>query len=518
MSSPLKLVAAVDLGSNSFRLLIGRVVESSLGHQVYPLENLKEVVRLAAGLDNDKRLDEASQSRAILALQRFGERLRSFSPHQVRAVATNTLRIAKNSKEFLKAAEAALGFPIEVIAGKEEARLIYCGVAHSLPSDNRRRLVIDIGGGSTEFIIGTGYEPQLLESVYVGCVHFSQTFFPNGAVTRAGMKAAMLAAREEIQVIRKSFLSMGWDSVVGSSGTARAIAEALAAGGLSSEPGITAAGLEALRHALVRAGRTEDAGIVGLKPDRIPVFAGGVAILSAIFDELEIQTMRYGEGALRLGVLYDLIGRTQQEDMRRITVEQAMRRYAVDVEQARRIGDLAIQLWQGLQLGSDTERSQMAQQLIWAACLHEIGHSISHNSFHKHSAYMLTHADMAGFSRREQQSLAALVLGQLGKLGKVQGSFASKEEWAALMCFRLACLFNRRRLAVPLPDMALSTIDRGYRLELPAPWLAEHALTEYSLQQESAEWERLGIALQLQPVQESGKRRGDAARRSSAGA
>ncbi len=509
MSNPLKLVAAVDLGSNSFHLLIGRVDESSLGHQIYPLDSLKEVVRLAAGLGADKKLDQASQSRAILALQRFGERLRSFSPDRVRAVATNTLRVAKNGAEFLKTAEAALGFPIEVIAGQEEARLIYAGVAHSLPRDGQRRLIIDIGGGSTEFIIGADYQPRVLESVYVGCVRFSREFFPGGVITRTGMKSAILSAREEIQVIREAFKEQGWQQAVGSSGTAKAIVEVLVSNGLSPD-GITAEALEKLRNLLVKAGRAEDSGLQGLKPDRLPVFAGGVAIMSAIFDELDIDVMHYGEGALRLGVLYDLVGRTQFEDMRKIGVEQAMRRYSVDTEQARRIAELSLQLWRDLSLGTDEERQAIEQQIQWAACLHEIGHSISHNGYHKHSAYILNHADMPGFSRQEQQMLAALVLGHQGKLSKTQAMINSPSLWAGLLCFRLACHFYRRRLPMDLPIIRLERVSTGYRLSVEEAWLAEHPLTEFGLSQEVLEWAKVGIDLQLEAVQAEprGKPRG----------
>lgn len=315
MTNPMKLVAAVDLGSNSFRLLIGRVVDSALGPQIYPLDKLKEVVRLAGGLTAEDRLDAASQARALIALQRFGERLRSFSLDQVRAVATNTLRVAKNSKEFLPTAEAALGFPIEIISGKEEARLIYCGVAHSMACDGRRRLVVDIGGGSTEFIIGKDYEPEVMESIYIGCVRYSNEFFPDGEINRSSMNAAILAARKEVEVIRKAYLESSWDLAIGSSGTARAINEVLMLNGFS-EQGITALGLEKLRTTLIRAGRAEACGLQGLRQDRAPVFAGGVAIMSAVFEELEIAQMDYGKGALRLGVLYDLAGRNQSADMR----------------------------------------------------------------------------------------------------------------------------------------------------------------------------------------------------------
>lgn len=499
MSSPSQLLAAVDLGSNSFHLLIGRVSDSSLGHQIYPLDSLKESVRLAAGLGADKRLDAASQAKALATLQRFGERLRSFSPDRVRAVATNTFRVAKNGADFLKTAEAALGFPIEIIAGREEARLIYTGVAHSMPCDGQKRLVIDIGGGSTEFIVGLDYEPRIMESVYVGCVHFSQEFFPNGQITRAAMKAAVLAAREEIQVIRQTFLKEGWSRAVGSSGTAKAIADVLTSNGLSDD-GITAQGLDALRTILIDAGRAEEAGLQGMKSDRIPVFAGGVAIMSAIFDELEIARMHYGEGALRLGVLYDLLGRSQHEDMRRISVEQTMRRYSVDLQQAQRVGEAAISLWRGMSAGSDEEQQLLAQHLMWAACLHEVGHSISHNSFHKHSAYILTHSDLAGFSRREQQLLAWFALGQQGKLTKLPADGRHPAEWAALLCFRVACLIYRRRFALDIPGLAFARISGGFILTLPQNWLAEHPLTEHGLLNERQEWAKVGFDLQLRAV------------------
>lgn len=499
MSSPSQLLAAVDLGSNSFHLLIGRVSDSSLGHQIYPLDSLKEVVRLAAGLGPDKRLDAASQAKALVTLQRFGERLRSFSPDRVRAVATNTFRVAKNGAEFLKTAEAALGFPIEIIAGREEARLIYTGVAHSMPCDGQKRLVIDIGGGSTEFIVGLDYEPRVMESVYVGCVRFSQEFFPNGQITRPAMKAAVLAAREAIQVIRQTFLAEGWSRAVGSSGTAKAIAEVLTANRLSDD-GITAPGLDALRAILIDAGHAEKADLQGMKSDRLPVFAGGVAIMSAIFDELEITRMHYGEGALRLGVLYDLVGRSQHEDMRRISVEQTMRRYSVDLQQAQRIGEMAILLWRGLRVGSDEEQQLLEQHLMWAACLHEVGHSISHNSFHKHSAYILTHSDLAGFSRPEQQRLAWFVLGQQGKLTKLPADGRHDVDWAALLCFRIACLLYRRRFGLEIPALALERISGGFALRLPQPWLSAHPLTEHGLLQERQEWAKIGFDLQLQAV------------------
>lgn len=301
------LVAAADLGSNSFRLLIARVVDSPSGLQITPIDSLKETVRLAGGLGPDQRLDADSQARALQALQRFGLRLQSFSSDRVRAVATNALRVAKNGRDFLHSAEAALGFPIEIISGHEEARLIYCGVAHGLARDDRRRLIIDIGGGSTEFIIGSNHEPEVLESIDMGCVRFSREYFPDGRISGPAMESAMRAAVSDIALIRESFVARGWDEALGSSGTAKAIAEVSAKNGFSPQ-GMTSAGLERLRAVLVRAGRAEDAGLTGLRPDRMPVFAGGVAIMSAIFESFGIAQMRYADGALRLGLLHALVG------------------------------------------------------------------------------------------------------------------------------------------------------------------------------------------------------------------
>ena len=318
-------VAAVDMGSNSFRLQVGRIV----GNQIYPLDGLKETVRLAAGLTPDKTLDAASQQRALDALSRFGERLRDFAPDAVRAVATNTLRVAKNGPQFLVQAEAALGFPIEIIAGREEARLIYLGVAHTLPNPRIRHLVVDIGGGSTEFIIGQNIEPIRLESLYMGCVSFSLRFFPDGRVSKRSMKDAELAARRELQTITQAYHETGWQEAVGSSGTAKAIRDILELNRFA-DGSITHDGLERLRTRLVMAGDPANAGLQGMRPDRVPVIAGGVAIMSAVFKEFGLERMTFSEGALRLGVLYDLIGRYHHEDLREATVSRFMQRYEVE--------------------------------------------------------------------------------------------------------------------------------------------------------------------------------------------
>ena len=488
------LLASVDLGSNSFRLIVGRVEETPAGSQIYQVDALREPVRLAAGLSADKMLDRASQVRAWDALKRFGERLRDFHPDHVRAVATNTLRVAKNAPEFLVEAQSALGFPIEVIAGREEARLIYAGAAHSVPASSGKRLVVDIGGGSTEFIIGSHYTPLVMESLYIGCVSHSRAFFPSGNVDEYTMRQAELAAKREIEIISREYKQAGWDQAIGSSGTARALAELVEANGFNDagiSHGISRGGLERLKRALIKAENVNRLKLVALKADRIPVLAGGLSIMLAVFEELGIDYVDTTDGALRLGVLYDLLGRSQHEDMRAVTVQGFMRRYGVDRAQADRIGALAINFYD--QLGeTDAQRADEARIFLgWAAALHEIGLSISHSAYHKHSAYIASNADMPGFSRTDQARLATLVLGHAGKLGKL--SQQREVEWPLLFCLRLAALLCRRRADVGLPGIRVVQTGNGYEVHLPNGWVANNPLTDYSLVQEAAEWEKVGM-------------------------
>ncbi len=488
-------LAAVDLGSNSFRLLIGRVTKTLAGTQITPLDSLKEAVRLASGLTREKMLDAASQQRGVEALERFGERLRSFKHHSVRAVATNTLRVAKNAREFLGKAEAALGFPIEVIAGREEARLIYNGVVHVTPTEGST-LVVDIGGGSTEFIIGDGAEPRLLESLYMGCVSYSLQFFPGGVVDKPSLKLAELAAQKELEVIARDYLTRGWQTAIGSSGTARALGDLCEANGWSSS-GITREGLAHLREALLRAGRVDRLRLEGLKADRIPVLLGGYAIMSAVFKMLELEKVAVSDGALRQGVLYDLLGRNERHDMRDVTIELFMQRYAVDRAQAERVQALALDLMLPLVSGDDEANADLERRMRTAAMLHEIGLSISHAAYHKHSAYILSNADMPGFSRMDQARIAALALGHVGKLAKLDGQVVEEDEWLAVLCLRIAALVYRRRTAIDVSGLALSRTPKGYALRADRAWLADHPLTEFSLRQEIAEWARLDRSFAL---------------------
>jgi exopolyphosphatase/guanosine-5'-triphosphate,3'-diphosphate pyrophosphatase len=485
-------LAAVDLGSNSFHLQVGRVVDG----QIYLLDSLREPVRLGGGLTRDKRIDRATQLRALEALARFGERLRGFPAGAVRAVGTNTLRVAKNAAQFLDEAQAALGFPIEVIFGREEARLVYLGVSHSLPLAPFKQLVVDVGGGSTECIIGTGYEPELMESLPMGCVSYSQRFFPNGTIEKSGMKKAELAASNEVERIARDFRRAGWKHAIASSGTAKAIAAVLAANGWA-EGDITADGLDRLRSQVIKAGDVDRLGSLGVRADRAPILPGGLAIMLAAFAELGLESMQVSDAALRQGVLYDLLGRVQHHDMREMTVRQFVRRYHVDGAQGERVRTLALQL-----LGDVAGRAREADQLLlgWAAHLHEIGLSIAHAGYHKHSAYILSNADMPGFSKDEQARVARIVLAHRGKLAKIEGLPARSPDWALVFCLRVAALVYRSRGDVPLPRIGCKATDSGYQLSVPAPWLDEHPLTAAALEAEAEEWRAVGLRFDVRAL------------------
>ncbi len=494
------ILAAVDLGSNSFHLQIGRVVDS----QVYLLDALREQVQLGAGLTADKRLDRASQGRALEALGRFRERLRGLPRGAVRAVGTNALRVARNAPAFLREARDRLGFPIEVIAGREEARLIYIGVARSLPPVRHRRLVVDVGGGSTEVIVGEGQKPRLTESLYVGCISHSLRYFPEGRIDRRSMKAAVIAARQEFATIAGRYRRSGWQEAVGTSGSARTVEAILGASGRAGS-GITREGLEWLRGELVREGRADPGRIAGLKPGRASILPGGCAILSAVFDELDLESMTVSDAALRHGVLYDLLGRVQHEDMREATVQQFMRRYHVDAAQAARVRTLALRIYDQLVAGrSDLAPEDDPDRLLldWAARLAEIGQSIAHAQYHRHSAYVLSNADMPGFSRAEQQRLARVVLAHRGKLVKFPQESPEERDWTLLFALRLAATLARRRSNVRLPSLRVTGGDGRFMLELPRTWLAHNALTRAALEDEARQWETAGRQFTLRRTQD----------------
>jgi exopolyphosphatase/guanosine-5'-triphosphate,3'-diphosphate pyrophosphatase len=489
-------LAAVDLGSNSFHLQIGRVVDG----QIYPLDAVREVVRLGAGLTSEKRIDRATQVAALEALAKFGERLRGFPKAAVRAVGTNALRVAKNAPQFLREARATLGFSIEVISGREEARLIYLGVAHSMPASRSetpaRRLVVDIGGGSTEFIIGTGLEPLLTESLYMGCVSYSLKYFPEGKIDKSRMKAAELAASQELATLVKEYRDTGWDEAVASSGTARSLENILRENDFADE-GLTREGLERLRSVLIKQERADPDRIPGLRSNRAPVLPGGLAIMISAFDALGLDSIKVSEGALRHGVLYDLLGRVQHRDMREATVAQFMRRYHVDAAQAERVKALALKIYDGLTPGADREDDPERLMLEWAARLAETGLSIAHAAYHKHSAYVLSNADMPGFSRMEQARLARIVLAHRGKLRKVQDAGFESSDWRLVFALRLASLILRSRTDAKLPFLRVAADPGGFAIDLPQSWLEENPLSADALDAEAGRWKSVDMKLEV---------------------
>jgi len=492
------LLAAVDLGSNSFRLSIGRVVQLDGAAQIYAIDRLKEHVRLAAGLGADNTLDEDAIHRAIRSLKRFAERIEGFHPNRVRAVATNTLRIASNAQGVLPRLEEALGFPIEIISGQEEARLIFTGITHELPPSPYRRLMIDIGGGSTEVIIGQEFRPLHMKSLFMGCVSYTRRFFPDGRITEERMQQAVMAARREIETIARQYKRTGWQEAYGSSGTAKGLIAVLAESGMSRK-GITREGLEWLKNKLIKDGRVDMETLPGLKPDRAVVLAGGLAIMLAAFLELRIKLMLPGDGALRMGALYDLLGRDSKHDKRDETVKQFMRRYHIDTRQAERVKHIALMLFGHLGLPKDGETEELTRILGWVANLHEVGISIAHANYDKHTAYILGNADMPGFSNYDQAQLSAFALGHQGKLPK-RIPEDTRNRWLALFCLRLAVLLCRRREDLAELPLKLKVQARRITIRIPAQWLESRPLTAYALEGEGIEWKKAGFTILVETV------------------
>jgi exopolyphosphatase/guanosine-5'-triphosphate,3'-diphosphate pyrophosphatase len=487
-------LAAVDLGSNSFHLLIARV----LGDQVTVLDRLREPVRLAADLDADGVLAERALERLFTALQRFRERLAALEPERVRAVGTDTFRRVRAPKDLLARASAALGVPIEVLPGGEEARLIYLGVAHGEPAIDGRRLVLDIGGGSTECILGKRFAPLLKDSLSMGCVNFTQRFFDDGRYTRKAFRKAEVAASLEFEPLSRRYQEAGWEECVGSSGTFQALGELLAAHGWSDGT-LTLRGLKRLRHELLAAETQAKLELPGLTPDRAQVLAGGLAIAKAAFEVLEIEHLRPSKAAMREGVLYDLLGRIRHEDVRDRTIRNLSERYHVDGDQAERVERTALRLLGQVAAAWKLEDESHAQLLQWAARMHEIGLALSHSGHHKHGGYILEHSDMPGFSHQDQLRLAALVRGHRRRLARAAFLDLSGDESFLRLCvlLRVAARLHRTRSPRPLPTTKLRTRGVDLELELPASWLEKHPLTVADLEEEDAQLAEAGLRLRL---------------------
>lgn len=485
-------LAAVDLGSNSFRLEIGRVA----GSHIERLGYWKETIRLAAGLTEDNRLTRRATEIALDCLARMNERLRGIPPEQVRAVGTQTLRQATNSNDFLVEAQAALGYPIEIISGREEARLVFEGCMHLLPPADARRLVVDIGGASTELIVGQGFAAAQAESFKVGCVNTTLRYFADGRVDRQSFKRAVVGCAAEIEEAVAAFSRRNWDEAYGSSGTVGAVIDILRAEGWSDGV-ITSEALLKLRQAIVGAGEIKRIKFAGMKPERQQVIAGGTAVLCAVFETLGIDRMLPAAGGLRVGVLYDLLGRREQRDVREATVDRLQARYGVDRAQAERVGALAREFFAAL---APQAGDEMVKRLAWAAALHEVGFAVSHNDHHKHGAYLIANGDLPGFSVTDQERIALLVLGQRGNLRKLGVALADPERLAKVLALRLAVIFCHARRDAAAPRWTLKAGKTAIELALDAVWREHHPLTDHLLQEEAQQWDKVGVKFVVKPL------------------
>ncbi len=482
------LVAAVDLGSNSFRMEVGRLEHGNIVRVDY----LKETVRQGAGLDEHRNLSPDSMQRGWATLARFGERLTGFAPHQVRAVATQTLREARNRDAFLKKAEQQLGFPIEVIAGREEARLIYQGVAHALGGQQARRMVMDIGGRSTELIIGQGLKPLAMESYRVGSVAWADKYFADGVLGADAFDTAIIAAKAVLDEAAVHFELQG-DPAYGSAGTIGAIADILQASG-GPEDVVDTNGLKWLRAQLQLAGNVAALELPGLKEDRKPVLGSGLSILIALFELLGIKQMRSVDAGLRHGVMYDMLDREGvAHDVREQSVQRLARRFEVDAAQAQRVGLVAQSLYEQLISSvqdAPDQRERHRRKLGWAAQLHEVGALISHSDCHKHSAYIIDNADVLGFSQNELHRLSLLVLGHKGKLRKLEADFTDVRFVQQLMCLRLAVLLCHARVQPQVKSLRLqcNPKDISFELSYSADWAKRFPQSAHLLAQEVQAW------------------------------
>ena len=447
-------------------------------------------MRLGNGLDANRNLTPEAMQRGWDCLARFGERIAGFRKAQVRAVATQTLREARNRDVFLARARELLGFQVDVIPGREEARLIYLGVAHMLPQSDERRLVVDIGGRSTELILGQGYEARQMESYRLGSVAWSMKYFADGQFTAAAFERAEIAAKAVLDEALGLYPRSSWNVAYGSAGTIGAVADVLAASGRPAAS-VTREGLEWLRERLIRAQSIDRLRVEGMKDDRRAVIGGGLSVLRAVFDLLEIDTMQAAQGALRQGVLYDLLDREQEQtDRRSTTVQVLSTKFCVDAVQAARVAKVAANLLGQVQANGASD-ARSGRKLAWAAQLHEIGCHIAHSEYHKHGAYILDNADAPGFAVPELHRLSQLVLGHRGKLRKIEADFEDARFVTQLLCLRLSVILCHARRDPDLRGVSLALDGREFRLRSPAGWTASFPQSAHLLREESMAWQKM---------------------------
>jgi exopolyphosphatase / guanosine-5'-triphosphate,3'-diphosphate pyrophosphatase len=481
-------LAAVDLGSNSFRLEIGRIEHD----QFYRTEYLKEAVRQGSGLDEERNLTPEAMQRGWDCLARFGERLAGFDSTEVSAVATQTLREARNRDQFLQQASAVLGFPIDVISGREEARLIYQGVAHSLPPSDERRLVIDIGGRSTELILGKGWKPKLMESYRVGSIAWSARYFADNQFTRHAFQMAEIAAKAVLDEALNAYRREDWDVAYGSAGTVGAVGDILAAAGWPAGS-VNREGLDWLQDKLISAKSADRVRLVGLKDDRRAIIGGGLSVLRAVFDLLQIDQMHLTSGGLRHGVLFNMLGNAPDHgDVRARSVQRLVSKFGTDAAHGLRVAQVALDLFAQLR-STNPNDERPRHKLAWAAQLHEIGARISHSDYHKHGAYILDNSDALGFSLPELHRLSQLVLGHRGKLRKIEIDFEDAEFIAQLLALRLAvilCHARRDPDLIELQLMCRADHDKTFVITCRSDWAQSYPQSAHLLREEVLAWQK----------------------------
>ncbi|MCG8670109.1 MAG: exopolyphosphatase [Pseudomonadales bacterium] len=492
-----QVMAAIDMGSNSFHMVVARLQSG----EVRLVQKFGEKVRLASGLDANNCLTEEAFERGLDCLRRFAQRAENIETGWLRCVGTNTLRKARNGNKFISEAEKIIGCPVQVVAGREEARLIYLGVSHSLPTGEGKRLVFDIGGGSTEFIIGSKFEPRLTESLHMGCVSYRDRFFPDGQLSEWHFFRAVMAARREILAIAASYKEAGWQHVVGASGTVKAIRNAIVENELGDET-ITRESLQRLIEKVLSFKTADDIDIAGVKPDRRSVLPSGLAILTGVVEGLGIDAINYSDGALREGVLYDMLGRLEHENVCERTMGSLMSRYGIDECQAKRVKQTALQAFDQVRVKWELDDERYRNALGWAALTHEIGLAISHAGFHRHGAYLLMYSDLAGFSREEQLLMGVLVGGHRRKIKQQLFEEVSESDriqaLKATLLLRIAVNLHRSRRDSHLPSFLMVAEKQQVNLQFPEKWLDEHPLTCDELQQEKEIWAKIGYELNFE--------------------
>lgn len=488
--------AAIDLGSNSFHM----VVAQEDGNNIRIVDSLRNPVRLGDGLDKQKNITVETQERALQTLSQFAQRLRGVPKKCIRVVGTNTLRRARNRRQFMAQALKTLGTPIEVISGREEARLIYSAVSHALPELDTKRLVIDIGGGSTELIIGKKRNPCLMESINIGSVSWSKAFFADGKLTKDQFKKAVLAAQLELEHVQKSYTKKGWHEAIGCSGTIKAVSRILLELGLTDGV-ITLDAINSLVETMCKATAVSNLELESISKDRAQVISGGLAVLKAIMKSLDIDALHASQVALREGLIFDMIGQVEHHNTQMQTIDSLINRYTVDTEQAARVEKTALRLFdlaaENWRLDSTTD----LQQVCWAAQLHEVGLGISHARHHKHGAYILENSDLLGFSIAEQSVLAFLVRNQRRKLDmETFTSFSDEEQFrlgSMLAIIRIAVLLHRGRHDSTASKLDYKIKENQLTILADEQWLAQHPLTAAKLTREAEHLRDIDIRLKV---------------------